>query len=98
MARTFFRSAVLILAVVERPGRKLSGGFSNVMTTLKSLASCVPAVVCVVASPEVRSTAKDFKRSEEHTSELQSLRHLVCRLLLEKKKMNKAINRTQPRT
>src|SRR5205814_4855790 len=30
-------------------------------------------------------------RSEEHTSELQSLRHLVCRLLLEKKK-------TKPKT
>src|SRR5262245_65258794 len=28
----------------------------------------------------------DTFRSEEHTSELQSLRHLVCRLLLEKKK------------
>src|SRR5262247_4368833 len=28
-------------------------------------------------------------RSEEHTSELQSLRHLVCRLLLEKKKKQK---------
>src|SRR5205814_4487109 len=28
-------------------------------------------------------------RSEEHTSELQSLRHLVCRLLLEKKKHKK---------
>src|SRR5258705_3114999 len=27
------------------------------------------------------------KRSEEHTSELQSLRHLVCRLLLEKKQL-----------
>src|SRR5438045_5301411 len=27
----------------------------------------------------------DDNRSEEHTSELQSLRHLVCRLLLEKK-------------
>src|SRR5258705_3224312 len=27
-----------------------------------------------------------WDRSEEHTSELQSLRHLVCRLLLEKKK------------
>src|SRR5437899_7894430 len=27
----------------------------------------------------------EIKRSEEHTSELQSLRHLVCRLLLEKK-------------
>src|SRR5437899_5329231 len=29
------------------------------------------------------------RRSEEHTSELQSLRHLVCRLLLEKKKKYK---------
>src|SRR5262245_65326382 len=28
-------------------------------------------------------------RSEEHTSELQSLRHIVCRLLLEKKKVKK---------
>src|SRR2546425_4679659 len=28
-------------------------------------------------------------RSEEHTSELQSLAYLVCRLLLEKKKINK---------
>src|ERR1039458_9442736 len=31
-----------------------------------------------------------FCRSEEHTSELQSLRHLVCRLLLEKKKTHRA--------
>src|ERR1035438_10683470 len=31
-------------------------------------------------------TVLEFDRSEEHTSELQSLRHLVCRLLLEKKK------------
>src|ERR1039458_10746926 len=30
--------------------------------------------------------APTARRSEEHTSELQSLRHLVCRLLLEKKK------------
>src|SRR5437899_5789233 len=30
--------------------------------------------------------ARARARSEEHTSELQSLRHLVCRLLLEKKK------------
>src|SRR2546425_741224 len=30
--------------------------------------------------------AKDWGRSEEHTSELQSLAYLVCRLLLEKKK------------
>src|SRR2546429_3034122 len=30
--------------------------------------------------------ARSFERSEEHTSELQSRLHLVCRLLLEKKK------------
>src|SRR5205814_6300365 len=35
-----------------------------------------------------RSTVCRERRSEEHTSELQSLRHLVCRLLLEKKKNN----------
>src|ERR1035441_10814394 len=33
-------------------------------------------------------------RSEEHTSELQSLRHLVCRLLLEKKKNSQYITDT----
>src|SRR5262245_63573453 len=36
-------------------------------------------------SASTRNTAGG-DRSEEHTSELQSLRHLVCRLLLEKKK------------
>src|SRR5947199_3524690 len=35
--------------------------------------------------PDQAAAEKAF-RSEEHTSELQSLRHLVCRLLLEKKK------------
>src|SRR5262245_64870394 len=34
----------------------------------------------------VMHMASMLYRSEEHTSELQSLRHLVCRLLLEKKK------------
>src|SRR5437899_6993606 len=34
---------------------------------------------------ETRAGLREW-RSEEHTSELQSLRHLVCRLLLEKKK------------
>src|SRR3989441_9705909 len=35
---------------------------------------------------EVARIAKERNRSEEHTSELQSLAYLVCRLLLEKKK------------
>src|SRR5262245_64565928 len=34
----------------------------------------------------LRTKPSPNARSEEHTSELQSLRHLVCRLLLEKKK------------
>src|SRR4051794_41328613 len=34
-------------------------------------------------------TKESIYRSEEHTSELQSPVHLVCRLLLEKKKKNK---------
>src|SRR5205814_6233988 len=34
----------------------------------------------------IHNAADVMARSEEHTSELQSLRHLVCRLLLEKKK------------
>src|SRR5258708_31437479 len=34
------------------------------------------------------------QRSEEHTSELQSPDHLVCRLLLEKKKKNTRVGRT----
>src|SRR5438045_8661246 len=34
----------------------------------------------------VLAVVDDMHRSEEHTSELKSLRHLVCRLLLEKKR------------
>src|SRR5690554_7185306 len=36
--------------------------------------------------PKIDVDFKDMDRSEEHTSELQSRPHLVCRLLLEKKK------------
>src|SRR5437899_8224433 len=43
---------------------------------------CVRAGAQFIVSPSRTVPA----RSEEHTSELQSLRHLVCRLLLEKKK------------
>src|ERR1035438_7488929 len=39
-----------------------------------------------VATWKGGGVGKILPRSEEHTSELQSLRHLVCRLLLEKKK------------
>src|SRR2546429_7114692 len=42
-------------------------------------------------APDAKTEAEEKKekdRSEEHTSELQSRLHLVCRLLLEKKKKN----------
>src|SRR5438876_8330808 len=48
---------------------------------------------CVTLSRNEYVSALDScGRSEEHTSELQSPVHLVCRLLLEKKKKNKIIN------
>src|SRR5947209_16082704 len=37
-----------------------------------------------------------IRRSEEHTSELQSRQYLVCRLLLEKKKTNRSMTSTTP--
>src|SRR5258708_29390870 len=52
----------------------------------------------VIAFPckwEARPSAPSWERSEEHTSELQSPDHLVCRLLLEKKK--NAITNTHDR-
>src|SRR5436853_5434847 len=57
---------------------------------------CAPRMMSSVGSLRYPGRGADFSelardlaprlRSEEHTSELQSLRHLVCRLLLEKKK------------
>src|SRR5258708_14901379 len=41
-----------------------------------------------------RFTSPDETRSEEHTSELQSPDHLVCRLLLEKKKLRSYLSDT----
>src|ERR1039458_10548709 len=46
------------------------------------------AIIGYVVYSQVLKGAAYMNRSEEHTSELQSLRHLVCRLLLEKKKPN----------
>src|SRR2546429_717535 len=39
-----------------------------------------------LSTPSIRDDGRVKVRSEEHTSELQSRLHLVCRLLLEKKK------------
>src|SRR2546425_6647014 len=54
---------------------------------LMSIASgtSIPRTECGVSAPTIAASPRDL-RSEEHTSELQSLAYLVCRLLLEKKK------------
>src|SRR3989442_5461509 len=49
------------------------------------------AIWCSV--PSLTRLARTRDRSEEHTSELQSRPHLVCRLLLEKKKKKNTITR-----
>src|SRR5690348_17978525 len=56
-------------------------------------APLVPA--CYTYWSDVRCS--DFERSEEHTSELQSPVHLVCRLLLEKKKKQNKPNHRRHR-
>src|SRR5690554_7250960 len=54
---------------------------------------CIPSKALLESSHKYDEAKRDFEthgikvRSEEHTSELQSRPHLVCRLLLEKKKI-----------
>src|SRR5690554_7190232 len=51
-----------------------------------------PPYSCWAYLPVLQAVKKSCFRSEEHTSELQSRPHLVCRLLLEKKKKKKYKN------
>src|SRR5699024_11890772 len=58
--------------------------------------SAGPTDAAYGASPDPVTPSAASRRSEEHTSELQSRFDLVCRLLLEKKK--KTLNQTSKRT
>src|SRR3989442_6124110 len=59
-------------------------GTRSEMPSIFPFTSGITRLVALAAPVVVGSERKD--RSEEHTSELQSRPHLVCRLLLEKKK------------
>src|ERR1035441_7532868 len=57
-------------------------------TTEAGISLSDPVAMSIALDPTICTAVSSHyvDRSEEHTSELQSLRHLVCRLLLEKKK------------
>src|SRR5690625_5611020 len=58
---------------------------------LEAMAHGLPSVVadCLPGALQFIRDGENGLRSEEHTSELQSRGHLVCRLLLEKKKIRR---------
>src|SRR5438876_7573829 len=96
--------------MIRRPPRSTLFPYTTLFRSGISTTLCVISgvmTVCllvVVGQPSVRAmraptpVAAAAARSEEHTSELQSPVHLVCRLLLEKKKKKQIKNHTQQRT
>src|SRR5262245_65068717 len=67
-----------------------SSGPATCSPTRTRSTSSTGASIASTTLPRRGCTDEQQARSEEHTSELQSLRHLVCRLLLEKKKTYKS--------
>src|SRR3712207_8750292 len=74
---TLFRSRAYFGDLYPRAGRSGPAGASGGPCTRRSSEP----------SSRVRTRSRSSPRSEEHTSELQSRQYLVCRLLLEKKKI-----------
>src|SRR5260221_10377830 len=67
--------------MIRRPPRSTLFPYTTLFRSV-NLEDYLKGVVPNELSPDA---FPQLERSEEHTSELQSLRHLVCRLLLEKK-------------
>src|SRR3712207_8120927 len=96
---TFFRSTAVV-AVVEN-GRHDEYGVHHLIEgfispheadePLRVVEYAPSPVPCVALSERVAPLERAVRRSEEHTSELQSRQYLVCRLLLEKKKITNSI-------
>src|SRR5438046_7538315 len=63
--------------------------FLHFAALLFALCSGILIAVSLLTAPPGAARTVGLTRSEEHTSELQSLTNLVCRLLLEKKKNKK---------
>src|SRR5258706_10862301 len=67
---------------------RLVGNPKQVITGVADLETATSQDVSFFSNPRYQQAMKKMRRSEEHTSELQSLTNLVCRLLLEKKKLS----------
>src|SRR5258708_26721065 len=78
---TLFRSACYCGNPLLRTSELLPPSRVRVTTSLPSRGMRFSSLI-----PGTNQAEKRIPRSEEHTSELQSPDHLVCRLLLEKKK------------
>src|SRR3989442_14452297 len=76
--RLFF---IFFFLMIRRPPRSTLFPYTTLFRSV-----CVMYAMCASCQP--RLLERNIHRSEEHTSELQSRPHLVCRLLLEKKKKN----------
>src|SRR2546425_7793607 len=74
--------------MIRRPPRSTLFPYTTLFRSVPST-STTPANAFVPPRSIATTGRARTKRSEEHTSELQSLAYLVCRLLLEKKKKQK---------
>src|SRR2546423_9596790 len=79
--------------MIRRPPRSTLFPYTTLFRSVTSARRSPPAKDTAIdgmpsASPSIAAAMEGLARSEEHTSELQSLAYLVCRLLLEKKKIN----------
>src|SRR2546422_4890343 len=72
--------------MIRRPPRSTLFPYTTLFRSLQALGT-VP--ILLAGDAPLKERWLPAVRSEEHTSELQSRLHLVCRLLLEKKKKNK---------
>src|SRR5690349_22930769 len=83
--------------MIRRPPRSTLFPYTTLFRSLMLLVRRAEIVLVHVPSDATSEAAAGLLRSEEHTSELQSRRDLVCRLLLEKKKKKKKTKALQDR-
>src|SRR5258708_9566914 len=72
--------------MIRRPPRSTLFPYTTLFRSVLSIHRCQHRRYYSICVGHHRSLTSMVTRSEEHTSELQSPDHLVCRLLLEKKK------------